>query len=92
MAGAPLGSDDFVESRLGLKQELFSTVSLVGRIPYKHEPASLLRSCVSECKVVHLARTLPPRQSAPILREIDKILRSGFESILEAKLSERWRL
>ena len=49
-----------------------------------------MRSCASNCKIVHLCRALPPRDSIPFATQFDSILRKGFESILGHELEERW--
>ena len=59
----PIGTDDFVEEELGRKLELLKAkVTCISEMPFKMEAFTLLRTCWSQCRVVHLTRTLPPRQ------------------------------
>ena len=89
--GAPIGSDSFVETQLDKKLvELEATVNAVAALPYKHEACSLLQHCASQCKVVHLLRTIPPRLTTPFARKFDRILRNGFEKLLGVPLEEKW--
>ena len=88
---APIGSDEFVTKWLTNKLiELKDIVQSIAQMPYKHEAYSLLRSCSAECRVTYLMRILPPRQLGDFMRSFDKVLRKGFEDILECSLTDRW--
>ena len=87
----PVGPDDHVEEQLRTKlEELRDLVKELSDMPAKHEGFTILRSCSSHCKIVHLLRTLPPAQSIPFAREFDRVLRAGFESLVGYKLTDRW--
>jgi len=85
----PIGSSGYVQGCLKKKLfELSELVNLLKDMPARHEAFSILRSCASNCKIVHLCRALPPRDSIPT--QFDSILWKGFESILGHELEERW--
>ena len=54
------------------------------------EAFSLLKACLSQCKVVHLMRSLPPRQISNFLQGYDKVLRKGFQTLINKTLEDRW--
>ena len=90
----PLGPDAWVQEQLREKlRELETLVEKLSGMPYRHEAFTLMRSCADRCKVTHLMRTLPPRQSEPFIRQYDQILRSGFEQLincLPGELNDVW--
>ena len=86
----PIGTDDYVEEVSDKKLvELNQLVDDIAKIPYKHEAFSILKACASDCRIVHLLRTLPPKQSLPFATKFDKILRAGFTTLLECPLPDR---
>ena len=87
----PIGSDEFVEEWLRNKlKDLKEKIDHIVEMPYKMEAFSILRACLSECKVVHLMRSLPPRQTRKFLSGFDGILREGFESLIGCSLEDKW--
>jgi len=87
----PVGSSRFVERELEKKlTELDQLVSLLSEMPDRQGAFVLLRSCASNCKIVHLLRTLPPRDSLPLAKKFDAILRRGLEAIAGHKLEDVW--
>ena len=87
----PIGSSGYVQGCLKKKlAELSALVEMISNMPARHEAFSILRSCASNCKIVHLTRTVPPKDSIPFVNKFDSILRKGFESILGHDLEERW--
>ena len=87
----PIGSDCFVQEALKKKlKELESIIQSAASMPQKHEGFTLIQKCASQCRVVHLARTLPPRQSKPFIIQFDKLLRQGFEKLLGIPVSDKW--
>ena len=86
----PIGTYDYVEEVLEKKLvELKNLVDDIVKIPYKHEAFSILKACASDCRIVHLLRTLPPHQSLPFATKFDKIVRDGFTDLLECPLPDR---
>ena len=91
---APIGDDVFVRRWLDKKlSNLTKIVSLLSKMPHKHEAATLLRSTAAVCRVVYLMRILPPTQISRFISEFDKTLRHGFEQILGIEMDDlRWEL
>ena len=72
----PIGSNSFVRNTLHLKlAELKTIIDNTASMDRKHEGVALLQARGAECRVMHLMRTLPPRQSKPFITQFDKILR-----------------
>ena len=87
----PVGADDFVEAELDKKlKELRKKVKSIAAMPFKMEAFSLLRACLSRCRVTHLIRTLPSKQISKFLREWDKVLRQAFETLINSRLDDKW--
>ena len=59
-------------------------------MPFKMEAFSLLKACLTQCKVVHLMRSLPPDQLKNFLEGYDRALRAGFEKLIGKTLDDRW--
>ena len=87
----PIGSDEYVARSLRKKLDsLKVVVHKIVEMPFKHEAYTLLRNCASECRVTHIMRTIPPRQSEPFIRSFDALLRQGFEKIMGKEVEDRW--
>ena len=88
----PIGTDEFVATELNKKlEELKVKINAIAEMPFKMEAFTLLRTCWSQCRVVHLTRTLPPRQISQFLAEYDCALREGFETIINCGVDdEQW--
>ena len=87
----PIGDDEFVEKELKKKLAVLrEKIKAIIKMPYKMEAFTLLRSCLTQCKVVHLMRTLPTRQIQSFLIEFDDLLRWGFESLIGVTMEDKW--
>ena len=64
----PIGTDELVEAELEKKlRTLEEKVRAIREMLFKMEAFTLLKACWSRCRVVHLMRTLPPRQTQKFL-------------------------
>ena len=87
----PIGNDTYVAAELNEKlDELREKVKSITDMPFKMEAFTLLRECLSQCRVVHLMRTIPPQQINAFLTKWDRILRKGFEKLIGSSLEDRW--
>ena len=59
-------------------------------MPFKMEAFTLLRNCLTQCKITHLMRTIPPCQIEQFLRDYDLTVREAFENLIDFKLEDRW--
>ena len=59
-------------------------------MPHKMEAFTLLRECLSQCKIVHLMRTVPPSQIEDFLVEYDNILRKALQDLIGSTLEDKW--
>ena len=79
----PIGSDGFVNLWMTSKlQELTQAINSISAMKWKHEAATLLKHCGTFCRVVHLIRTVPPRQIEASIGELDSTIRGAFEGLL----------
>ena len=75
--------DDWVEDQLEEKSaELEKLVDAAVAMPYRHEAFSILQSCASDCRITHLLRTLPPRQTVRLTTRFDEKLREAFSHLI----------
>ena len=87
----PIGNDEYVKVALDEKlRELKDWIKSISEMPHKMEAFTLLRQCLSQCRVIHLMRTLPPRQIESFLNEYDQILRHAFEELIGSRLETNW--
>ena len=87
----PIGNDTYVAAELNKKlDELREKVKSITDMPFKMEAFTLLRECLSQCRVIHLMRTIPPQQINAFLTKWDRILREGFEKLIGSSLEDRW--
>ena len=70
--------------------ELKRLITNIAEVPYAHEAFCMLRKCASAPKVTHLMRTLPPHQSKPFLLKFDRLVRTGFQRLLNHDLEDKW--
>ena len=88
---APIGDDQFVKGWLKLKlQRLQEIVSLISKMPHKHEAATLMKSTAAVCRIVYLMRILPPNQISNFIKQFDTIVKSGFEQLLGITIRDLW--
>ena len=73
------------EKLIHLRREICS----LSEMTHLHECFTLLRSCVSACKVTHLMRTIPPKQPKNFIDGFDSILREAMEKILGHSLNDQ---
>ena len=59
-------------------------------MPFKMEAFTLLKACLSRCRVTHLMRTLPPSQIARFIQNWDGVLREAFEKLIGKTLPDKW--
>ena len=84
----PIGSDGFVNLWMTSKlQELTQAINSISAMKWKHEAATLLKHCGTFCRVVHLMRTVPPRQIEAFIGELDSTIRGAFEGLLGTHMS-----
>ena len=77
----PIGTDEYVEEELSKKlTDLKDKIDKIASMPFKMEAFSLLKACLTQCKVVHLMRSLPPDQLKNFLEGYDRALRTGLRS------------
>ena len=87
----PIGEDSFVKKALEKKlEELEGIIESTASMMQKHEAFALLQKCGAECRIVHLMRTLPPRQAQPFVEKFDKLLRHGFEKLVGTPVVTKW--
>ena len=87
----PIGSEDFVQSKLQEKlADLTTKVNEIARMPFKMEAFSLMKACLSKCKIVHLMRSMPPNEIRNFLTGYDNVLRRAFEKLINKKLEDKW--
>ena len=87
----PIGRDSFVKAELNKKlDDLKKIVNSITEMPHTHEAFSLLQNCANVCRVTHLLRTIPPRQSEDFVTAFDEVLRHGFEKLIGTKLEKKW--
>ena len=70
--------------------ELESTIKKIAEMQYKMEAFTLSRNCMTQFRVMHFMRIVPPRQLERFLQSFDKILRAGFEELVGTRLDDRW--
>ena len=86
----PIGSDDFVKGQLEIRlMNLRRKIEMVAEFPHLHECFTLLRRCMSSCKVTHLMRTIPPSQLKDFLNGFDAALRRAMENVLGHDLNDQ---
>ena len=91
MLKTAIGSDQFVKEQLEVKLgHLKSTIRKISKLPFTMEGFTLLRNCLTQCKVTHLMRTIPPKQIEKFLMEYDAAVREGFECLIDTKLEDKW--
>ena len=91
MLKTPVGTDKFVMDQLDLKLiAIKTTIRKISSMPFKMEAFTLVRNCLTLCKVTHLMRTIPPRQIEKFPRDYDSALREGFEKLIDMKLEDKW--
>ena len=83
LLGSPVhGSGDFYESVVSNKVE--KVLTMQSRLEDLDDPQVellLLRSCLSQCKVNHLLRTLPPALAPDAFKKFDLGLRCSLEAL-----------
>ena len=83
----PVGTDDFVEDELEKRLDILrKKVNSIAEMPFKMEAFTLLKACLSRCRVTHLMRTLPTQQIWKILENWDTILRGFLKRLSIADL------
>ena len=71
----PVGSDEWIWSQLEeVLVKLESTNKKITEMPYKMEAFTLLRNCITQCRIMHFMRIIPPRLLEKFLQSLDKIL------------------
>ena len=65
-----------------------STIKKISQMPCKIEAFS--QNFLTEGKVTHLIRTIPPKQINNFLKDYDDVLRGGFEELIDVKLADKW--
>ena len=87
----PIGTDEFLHEQMKIKaQELKETIIKISKMPFKMEAFTLMRNCLTQCKVTHLMRTTPPKQIKGFLTNYDNSLRQGFEELIDIELEDKW--
>ena len=79
----PIGTDEFVHEQLKIKaEELKETIIKISKMPFKMEAFTLMRNCLTQCKVTHLMRTIPPKQIKGYLINYDNSLSRSRSSLI----------
>ncbi len=53
--------------------------------------SAMVRTCLSDCRVQHLTRTIPPRQIHSFMVDFDTMLRTTLVNLLEVEeIDELW--
>ena len=69
----PVGSDEWVWIQLEeVLVELESTIKKIAEMPYKMEAFILSRNCMTQWRVMHFMRIVPPRQLYKVLTRFSK--------------------
>ena len=69
----PVGSDEWVWIQLEeVLVELESTIKKIAEMPYKMEAFTLSRNCMTQFRVMHFMRIVPPRQLYKVLTRFSK--------------------
>ena len=78
--GAPIGDKVYCSSYIRDKRaEAKKLLSLLPELENPQVALSLLRTCGSFCRLIHIARTTPPELAKPELEAFDEDVRESFE-------------
>lgn len=85
----PVGNSDFVqESMMATVQDLDPILKSLESLEDAHVALTLLRSCASTCKLVHLLRTVPPEDCIEAAKRYDQMVGECLRQIVGGVLPE----
>ena len=83
--GSPIGSVSFMQSTLDAKLEkLKENHDALMHLDHAQSQLTLLRFCLSACKVMYLLRTVPPEFSLSFAQKTDDLVRTALASVMAA--------